>query len=94
MDFHRKMMEKKLKAQEQEQEQGQGQGQEGDGSQPGAYVSPSDAIMSPASQKLSSFKQRQMNKQMGAPVKSRSLFQSISTREKDLGPEDSQQEGN
>lgn len=32
-------------------------------SQPGAYVSPSDAIMSPASQKLSSFKQRQMNKQ-------------------------------
>lgn len=33
MDFHRKMMEKKLKAQEQEQEQeqGQGQGQEGDG---------------------------------------------------------------
>ena len=29
MDFHRKMMEKKLKAQEQEQEQGQGQ--EGDG---------------------------------------------------------------
>ena len=26
------------------------------------YVSPSDAIMSPASQKLSSFKQRQMNK--------------------------------
>ena len=27
-----------------------------------AYVSPSDAIMSPASQKLSGFKQRQMNK--------------------------------
>lgn len=27
------------------------------------YVSPSDAIMSPASQKLSSFKQRQINKQ-------------------------------
>jgi hypothetical protein len=26
------------------------------------YVSPSDAIMSPASQKLSSFKQRQINK--------------------------------
>ena len=29
----------------------------------GTYVSPSDAIMSPASQKLSSFKQRQINKQ-------------------------------
>ena len=29
----------------------------------GTYISPSDAIMSPASKKLSSFKQRQINKQ-------------------------------
>lgn len=27
------------------------------------YISPSDAIMSPASQKLAGFKQRQINKQ-------------------------------
>ena len=29
----------------------------------GSYISPSDAIMSPASQKLAGFKQRQINKQ-------------------------------
>jgi len=29
----------------------------------GAYISPSDAIMSPASQKLAGFKQRQITKQ-------------------------------
>ncbi|KAL1302507.1 hypothetical protein AAFC00_002896 [Neodothiora populina] len=81
MDYHRQMMEKKLQ---------ESQGQSGP-----AYVSPSDAIMSPASQKLSSFKQRQMDKNMGgAPVKSsRSLFQSISSaREKELGSTDEQQE--
>ncbi|KAM0719121.1 hypothetical protein Q7P37_005026 [Cladosporium fusiforme] len=38
------------------------------------YVSPSDAIMSPASQKLSSFKQRQINKQNGSDSTRRSLF--------------------
>ncbi|KAK8213172.1 hypothetical protein M8818_002470 [Zalaria obscura] len=71
MDFHRQMFENKMKADN---------GKEGQ-----SYVSPSDAIMSPASQKLSSFKQRQMNKQMGAPIaKSRSLF--ATTRAKDLGP--------
>lgn len=31
--------------------------------QSGNYVSPSDAILSPASQKLAGFKQRQINKQ-------------------------------
>ncbi|SMR56940.1 unnamed protein product [Zymoseptoria tritici ST99CH_1E4] len=31
--------------------------------QPGTYVSPSDAILSPASSKLAGFKQRQINKQ-------------------------------
>ncbi|KAL1590373.1 hypothetical protein WHR41_00671 [Cladosporium halotolerans] len=38
------------------------------------FVSPSDAIMSPASQKLSSFKQRQINKQNGGDSTRRSLF--------------------
>ncbi|RMY87028.1 hypothetical protein D0861_05615 [Hortaea werneckii] len=33
------------------------------GKQGDTYVSPSDAIMSPASQKLQGFKQRQINKQ-------------------------------
>ncbi|TKX25483.1 hypothetical protein C1H76_2133 [Elsinoe australis] len=48
------------------------------------YVSPSDAIMSPASKKLSSFKQNQINKSMPK----RSLFaKATSSREKDLGPE-------
>ncbi|GAB7357252.1 hypothetical protein MBLNU459_g8230t2 [Dothideomycetes sp. NU459] len=70
MDYHRQMMENKLR--------------ENDGQASQAYVSPSDAIMSPASQKLSSFKQRQLNKQ---PIKTRSLFaKTMSTREKDLGP--------
>lgn len=32
-----------------------------------AYISPSDSIMSPASQKLSSFKQKQINKQYDFP---------------------------
>ena len=31
--------------------------------QSGNYISPSDAILSPASQKLAGFKQRQINKQ-------------------------------
>lgn len=31
--------------------------------QSGSYISPSDAILSPASQKLAGFKQRQINKQ-------------------------------
>jgi hypothetical protein len=35
----------------------------GQNKQPGAYVSPSDAILSPASSKLAGFKQRQINKQ-------------------------------
>ncbi|GAB7322951.1 hypothetical protein MBLNU13_g05486t2 [Cladosporium sp. NU13] len=38
------------------------------------YVSPSDNIMSPASQKLSSFKQRQINKQNGSDSTRRALF--------------------
>ncbi|KAF2719877.1 hypothetical protein K431DRAFT_313826 [Polychaeton citri CBS 116435] len=38
------------------------------------YISPSDAILSPASQKLSSFKQRQMNKKGGPNPVARSLF--------------------
>jgi hypothetical protein len=37
------------------------------------YVSPSDNIMSPASQKLSSFKQRQINKNGGDSTR-RALF--------------------
>ncbi|KAK6442447.1 hypothetical protein LTR95_001319 [Oleoguttula sp. CCFEE 5521] len=43
-----------------------------DGRQP--YISPSDSIMSPASQKLSSFKQKQINKQSGSDSTRRSLF--------------------
>ncbi|KAI5365114.1 hypothetical protein Slin15195_G046520 [Septoria linicola] len=41
----------------------------------GTYVSPSDAILSPASQKLAGFKQRQINKQnsKNGPT-ARSLF--------------------
>lgn len=31
--------------------------------QSGTYISPSDAILSPASEKLAGFKQRQINKQ-------------------------------
>ncbi|EME43138.1 hypothetical protein DOTSEDRAFT_173806 [Dothistroma septosporum NZE10] len=38
------------------------------------YISPSDAILSPASQKLAGFKQRQMNKQNGNNPTARSLF--------------------
>jgi len=59
------------------------------------YISPSDAIMSPASQKLSSFKQRQMDK-FGAVPRSRSLFATQAhaqkvqlaktSRDKDLSP--------
>ncbi|KAK5107258.1 hypothetical protein LTR62_001574 [Meristemomyces frigidus] len=33
------------------------------GKQSGAYISPSDSILSPASQKLSSFKQRQISRE-------------------------------
>ncbi|KAG9521212.1 hypothetical protein KCU93_g7462, partial [Aureobasidium melanogenum] len=58
MNVHRQMMENKLR--------------ENEGNPTNAYVSPSDAIMSPASQKLSGFKQRQMNK--SNPVKPRTLF--------------------
>jgi len=48
-----------------------------------AYVSPSDAIMSPASKKLSAFKQRQYSK----ATPSRSLFRkAVTAREKDFGP--------
>ncbi|TIA33716.1 hypothetical protein D6C78_07354 [Aureobasidium pullulans] len=58
MNVHRQMFENKLR--------------ENEGQPSNAYVSPSDAIMSPASQKLSGFKQRQMNK--SNPVKPRTLF--------------------
>ncbi|GAB1734780.1 hypothetical protein NU195Hw_g8857t1 [Hortaea werneckii] len=45
------------------------------GKQGDTYVSPSDAIMSPASQKLQGFKQRQINKQSGGKNQtSRLLF--------------------
>ncbi|PPJ51502.1 hypothetical protein CBER1_07958 [Cercospora berteroae] len=41
----------------------------------GTYVSPSDAILSPASQKLAGFKQRQINKQSNnSKPTARSLF--------------------
>lgn len=46
-------------AQQQQEEKKAGADKNGDDT---LYVSPSDAIMSPASQKLSSFKQRQINK--------------------------------
>jgi hypothetical protein len=46
-------------AQQQQEEKKGSDKNQGDDS---LYVSPSDAIMSPASQKLSSFKQRQINK--------------------------------
>ncbi|KAF2151130.1 hypothetical protein K461DRAFT_314045 [Myriangium duriaei CBS 260.36] len=53
-------------------------------SQKQAYVSPSDAIMSPASKKLSDFKQKQINKQS---MPRRSLFaKAVTARQKDLGP--------
>ncbi|KAK4501286.1 hypothetical protein PRZ48_007093 [Zasmidium cellare] len=43
--------------------------------QSGNYISPSDAILSPASQKLAGFKQRQINKQQnGRAPTARSLF--------------------
>ncbi|KAI4758643.1 hypothetical protein E4T52_09190 [Aureobasidium sp. EXF-3400] len=63
MNVHRQMMENKLRASGET---------EGNSNPTNAYVSPSDAIMSPASQKLSGFKQRQMNK--SNPVKPRTLF--------------------
>ncbi|KAF4555424.1 Hypothetical protein D9617_2g053830 [Elsinoe fawcettii] len=47
------------------------------------YISPSDAIMSPATKKLSSLKQKQISKSMPK----RSLFaKAVTSREKDLGP--------
>jgi len=47
--------------------------------------------MSPASQKLSSFKQKQLNKASSAAPKPRSLFaKTVSSREKDLGSLDGQ----
>ncbi|KAI5212452.1 hypothetical protein E4T42_02045 [Aureobasidium subglaciale] len=58
MNVHRQLFENKMR--------------ENEGNPTNAYVSPSDAIMSPASQKLSGFKQRQMNK--SNPVKPRTLF--------------------
>ncbi|GAM90860.1 hypothetical protein ANO11243_089060 [Dothideomycetidae sp. 11243] len=49
------------------------------------YVSPSDAIMSPASKKLSDFKQKQINKQS---MPRRSLFaKAVTSRHRDLAPE-------
>ncbi|KAF2226675.1 hypothetical protein BDZ85DRAFT_316163 [Elsinoe ampelina] len=48
------------------------------------YISPSDAIMSLASKKLSNLKQKQIGKSMPK----RSLFaRAVTSREKDLGPE-------
>ncbi|KAK5134914.1 hypothetical protein LTR08_006004 [Meristemomyces frigidus] len=45
------------------------------GKQSGAYVSPSDAILSPASEKLMGFKQRQINRQQSSKSStSRTLF--------------------
>ncbi|TKA79991.1 hypothetical protein B0A55_02101 [Friedmanniomyces simplex] len=50
-------------------------GQKSSTDKSGAYVSPSDAIMSPASQKLAGFKQRQITKQQsGKNTTSRMLF--------------------
>ncbi|KAF2773507.1 hypothetical protein EJ03DRAFT_100703 [Teratosphaeria nubilosa] len=47
----------------------------GEDGQDGTYISPSDAIMSPASQKLAGFKQRQINKSHnGKNQTSRLLF--------------------
>lgn len=42
--------------------------------QSGTYISPSDAILSPASQKLAGFKQRQINKQYVLLPNPRCLF--------------------
>ncbi|KAK3617978.1 hypothetical protein LTR56_024937 [Elasticomyces elasticus] len=50
-------------------------GQKSSTDKSGAYVSPSDAIMSPASHKLAGFKQRQITKQQsGKNTTSRMLF--------------------
>ncbi|KAK0259495.1 hypothetical protein LTR48_001500 [Friedmanniomyces endolithicus] len=50
-------------------------GQKSSTDKSGAYISPSDAIMSPASQKLAGFKQRQITKkQSGKNTTSRMLF--------------------
>ncbi|KAK4981967.1 hypothetical protein LTR66_009566 [Elasticomyces elasticus] len=69
MDYHRQVLENRLKE---------------NGDQNHTYISPSDSIMSPASQKLSSFKQKQINKP-GAG-KPRTLFaKAMTAREKDFG---------
>ncbi|KAK1823341.1 hypothetical protein LTR12_002190 [Friedmanniomyces endolithicus] len=59
----------------------------------GAYISPSDAIMSPASQKLAGFKQRQITKQQsGKNTTSRMLFAKTPSTSSG-GPEEDEVEG-
>ncbi|KAK3673654.1 hypothetical protein LTR78_006559 [Recurvomyces mirabilis] len=69
------------------------------GKQSGAYISPSDAILSPASQKLSSFKQRQIIKDStGKKPTSRLLFSktpsSCSGGSDDIGEDGDKAENN
>ncbi|PNS18618.1 hypothetical protein CAC42_5157 [Sphaceloma murrayae] len=59
--------------------------QEHKGAKGHLYVSPSDAIMSPATKKLSGLKQRRFEK---GGVRQKSLFaKAVTSRERDLGPE-------
>ncbi|KAK1075373.1 hypothetical protein LTR74_000335 [Friedmanniomyces endolithicus] len=68
-------------------------GQKSSTDKSGAYISPSDAIMSPASQKLAGFKQRQITKQQsGKNTTSRMLFAKTPNTSSG-GPEDEDVEG-
>ncbi|CAK3836550.1 Hypothetical predicted protein [Lecanosticta acicola] len=65
--------------------------------QSGPYISPSDAILSPATQKLAGFKQRQINKQNNSNNNNnnnnptaRSLFSRTASSITDSGLEDSE----
>ncbi|KAK0265184.1 hypothetical protein LTR91_008267 [Friedmanniomyces endolithicus] len=69
-------------------------GQKSSSDKSGAYISPSDAIMSPASQKLAGFKQRQITKQQsGKNTTSRMLFAKTPSTSSG-GPEEDDVEGN
>ncbi|KAF2095062.1 hypothetical protein NA57DRAFT_79551 [Rhizodiscina lignyota] len=63
MEYHRQMLESRLKDDKTQQ----------------TYISPSDTIMSPASQKLAAFK----NKHIAKSVKSKSLFAKAMTKNAD-----------
>ncbi|TKA81269.1 hypothetical protein B0A49_00223 [Cryomyces minteri] len=70
MEYHRQVLESRLK------------GGEGDKQ---TYISPSDSIMSPASQKLTAFKERAIGRK-DIPKKQSLFAKTMTSREKDLGP--------